>query len=526
MVNEQYITTFSYYLTPSYEQTVDYTLVVDLDQDGYDEVIFYGFETQPNTPEEYDNTGIKIFGWSGGEFVELTHKWLPNGTDRVEAVGEVAAGDFNGDGRTDLYLSANADMDHLINAYALINQGSRFERVSFGLSQWEHGAGSYDINQDGYDDVLVATLAGDRENLYYLGSATGLSKESFPFAAMGGSDIAAGYFSDNESLVVITDSNDTRQGTDNHVMRLTFDSDGRVNGSEIVQSLPLDPIWVNNAGAHTVRAIAWDYSGDGYDDIVLFTQEGLDTSGLPNDGNVSTISFFLNDGQGRFTIDHDRLIGYDKATEIAYDAQVIDIDLDGREDLFIAEGAAEDVGGNASFLIRNQAGQLVDTGRAYLQDFFNRDDIGALLNTPDGLYMVRLVRRYAFTDDNSVTLNDVYLSELSAHWAELYGLDTQVRSNEVEAIGYTPDGQSIVIKANGLNQTVDLDESLTFTDMTVMARAFGEGFTPLPVFAKVVNSQTHYVLPDRFAGSSALNLDLGRQRLRHAPTDLAPGKAC
>jgi Ca2+-binding RTX toxin-like protein len=74
-------------------------------------------------------------------------------------------------------------------------------------------------------------------------------------------------------------------------------------------------------------------------------------------------------------------------------------------------------------------------------------------------------------------------------------------------VGFTPDGESLVIKVNGQSQTVSLDAQLSFTDQSVMADQFARSVEDFPVFGKAVNNQTQYVLPDRFSGPPSLNLD-------------------
>ena len=76
--------------------------VVDINSDGVDELLFAGFESQPNTPADYDNVSMSLFGWQNGQLANLTDQWLPNGADDIEGSGELVSGDFNGDGHQDL----------------------------------------------------------------------------------------------------------------------------------------------------------------------------------------------------------------------------------------------------------------------------------------------------------------------------------------------------------------------------------------------------------------------------------------
>lgn len=95
--------TFSYYRDGSQSNPVSYLYAQDVDGDGLDEVFMVAFETQPNTPEAYSPTGVRIWGWQAGVFRDLTAQWLPAGQDQVGGVGDVAFGDFDGDGRTDVF---------------------------------------------------------------------------------------------------------------------------------------------------------------------------------------------------------------------------------------------------------------------------------------------------------------------------------------------------------------------------------------------------------------------------------------
>lgn len=119
---------FTYSGERNFSVAVRYLYSADLNADGLDELIFAGFETQFNTPANYTNTKLAIYGWQGGHFINLTNQWLPNGMSAFEGVGDIGFGDFNGDGLVDLYLSAYTDMDHPVNAYELINQGNSLKK--------------------------------------------------------------------------------------------------------------------------------------------------------------------------------------------------------------------------------------------------------------------------------------------------------------------------------------------------------------------------------------------------------------
>ena len=54
--------------------TID-PLVVDVNSDGVDELLFAGFESQPNSPANYDNVSMSLFGWQDGRLANLTAQW-------------------------------------------------------------------------------------------------------------------------------------------------------------------------------------------------------------------------------------------------------------------------------------------------------------------------------------------------------------------------------------------------------------------------------------------------------------------
>lgn len=105
--------TFSYYKDASIRPPVHQDpYVADLDGDGVDEVVFGGLETQPNTPQAFSPITVHIFGWKEGVFQDLSSQWLPQQAGDVAGVGAFEFADFNKDGKTDIFMSAYADMSH------------------------------------------------------------------------------------------------------------------------------------------------------------------------------------------------------------------------------------------------------------------------------------------------------------------------------------------------------------------------------------------------------------------------------
>ena len=254
---------FSYYRDASRSNPVSYMYAHDLNGDEVDEVLLVAFETQPNTPEQYSNTSVHLFGWTQDRFQEVTSQWLPGNSNEVEGVGDVAFGDFNGDGLEDIFLSGYTDMEHPANAYVLYNTGNGLRKVSLGLQTWMHSVRSHDINADGYDDIVPTGYA---DMPRYLGSANGLVKYT---GFTGGSGLALGDFMNNgQTSVIFVDAGSGLNDT--YLYALDFATPGAINAVPISQ-LPgprLESI-APTASSHDIRAMPYDFSDDGLLDVIV-----------------------------------------------------------------------------------------------------------------------------------------------------------------------------------------------------------------------------------------------------------------
>lgn len=373
---------FNYSDSQSFHYAVRYLYSVDLDQDGLDEVIFAGFETQFNTPENYDDTKITIFGWSNGRFQDVTQSWLPGEMSQVEGVGDIAIGDFDGDGRPDLYLSAYADMNYLVNAYQLINRGSSFEKISLGLSEWEHGVITADLNQDGYDDVVVFGYLHPVP--FLLGGSNGLTKSygsnNWPhtesYATNGSGGAAGDFFGDGTVSVVVVD-NGTISFDDTTLSRVYINQDSIAEGFSTPIRLP-PPLLGEKS--HDVRAHAFDFSDDGLLDVIVFSRETWDGSQWPIN---SRIQFLQNKGEGQFIdVTSSRLMGYDTNTNASYKPIFRDFNKDGLIDIFISDSSFETQNRSTALLMQQQDGTFVETGRHVLSS--RLDSFGGIAGITSG----------------------------------------------------------------------------------------------------------------------------------------------
>ena len=370
---------------------VSFIYAKDLDADGIDEILFVGFAPQPNSPSRYSNTNIQILGWRNGQFANLTAQWLPNNDHQVQGVGDVCFGDFNGDGKIDVFLSAYTDMNHAVHPYALMNNGTHFTKVTFDPKTWMHGVVCKDVNNDGYDDVLVAGYS----NLhYYLGSTNGLNAVQST-SMIAGSGIAVGDFLNTGSQqAVIVDTGigfyntnfDTGQDTKLYLLSTPADK-SRVD-FEFFAALPaprLDNQFADLSkpnSSHDIRVIATDFDRDGKLDLVIFSYRFY-ASDMPA-LHRSEIQFLSNQGHGVFKDVTDTIrLGYDSTTVMGYYPQVGDFNNDGLVDIFVSAPSAIDNVKGTTLLRQNQQGKFVASATTKLAQLVGQREQALIVNGPD-----------------------------------------------------------------------------------------------------------------------------------------------
>jgi hypothetical protein len=203
--------------------------------------------------------------------------------------------DFNGDGHIDVFLSAYTDMSHPVEAYVLWNNGQTLKKESLGYENWQHAVAVYDINNDGYDDII---MAGYASNIRYLGSPTGLTGY---FGGPGSSGLAVGDFLNDGSVTAVyvdagSKSNDT--------FLYSIDITENFISSNVISTLPgprlenLNPFVTDSPfseiPSHDIRARSFDFNFDGRLDIFSSNKVWVDDS--LNKGS----SLLLNNEFGQF----------------------------------------------------------------------------------------------------------------------------------------------------------------------------------------------------------------------------------
>jgi Ca2+-binding RTX toxin-like protein len=469
------VASFQYYAVASNRPVVQYIYPQDINGDGIDEILFAGFETQPNTPSAYSNTSIHIFGWKNGKLQEITDQWLPNKTNQVEGVGDIAFGDFNGDGLVDAFLSAYTDMEHPVNVYQLINKGNYFEKTSLGKESWQHAVASADINNDGYYDVF-ATGYGTAPALY-LGSALGLIEHQE--ISLSASGITLGDFLGDGSVSVIVVDHDKYNNKDTALYKFTFN--GLSNPSiEFVSALPIARLDLPKYGvhgdelgqSHDIRVRPMDFTHDGLMDVIVFSRMSWDGKEWPQ---KSEIQFLKNLGNGLFEdVTETTLIGYNTSSFVSYNPIIADFNGDGLLDLYTSESSWEATNNSTAILMQKSNGTFIETGRKQLSALL--DSWGGMSNIakgPNGQYYIVSTSKNANGTNliTSVLSSEITFIEnraptLSKSLADLNVNEGKAISCSLSAAFKDPDNADILTYSVRLEDGTALPNWLSFNSST------------------------------------------------------------
>jgi Ca2+-binding RTX toxin-like protein len=466
---------FQYYSTSSNRPVVQYIYPKDINGDGVDEIFFAGFETQPNTPNAYTNTSVHIFGWQNGKLQDITNQWLPNNTNQVEGVGDIAFGDFNGDGLIDAFLSAYTDMEHPVNVYQLINKGNYFEKTLLGKESWQHAVASADVNSDGYNDVF-ATGYGTAPALY-LGSALGLIEHQE--ISLSASGITLGDFLGDGSVSVIVVDHDKYNNKDTALYKFTFN--GLSNPSiEFVSALPIARLDLPKYGvhgdelgqSHDVRVRPMDFTHDGLMDVIVFSRMSWDGKEWPQ---KSEIQFLKNLGNGLFEdVTETTLIGYNTSSFVSYNPIIADFNGDGLLDLYTSESSWEATNNSTAILMQKPNSTFIETGRKQLSALL--DNWGGMSNIakgPGGDYFVvstsinaNGANLISSVFSSKITFIENRVPTLSKSLADLNATEGKTISYSVGAAFTDPDKSDVLSYSVTLEDGSSLPEWLSFNGST------------------------------------------------------------
>ena len=285
-----------------------------------------------------DSTGVtfanEVEGRPGRHVLNYTY--LYNG-------GGVAAGDVNGDGRPDLYFTANmaANALYLNQGNFQFKDGTEEAGVQDSTG-WTTGVTMGDVNGDGLLDIYVCKSgrigADHRRNKLYVNNGDGTFTEH---AAEYGLDAPAysthatffDYDRDGDLDLYLLNNppiRDSRLGVQSTLQqRRTFandqlyrndvDSSGTGTFVNVTESAGLK----NDAIGFGLSATVSDLNRDGWPDVYV-----------ANDFNVED-RLYMNQGDGTFDeVIHDRL---DHISRSSMGSDIADYNNDGRPDIFVAD---------------------------------------------------------------------------------------------------------------------------------------------------------------------------------------------
>jgi len=244
---------------------------------------------------------------AGVGYLQADEASFPTGSEAEHLTGGAAAGDYDGDGWVDLYVTQLDAPDALFR-----NQGDgTFVDVAaaagLGLDLASNGAGWADVDNDGDLDLYVTTL-GPSENRFYLFINDGAGHFSEEAVARGadvsGSDshygfsVAFGDYDGDGWTDIHTSewrpAEDNPQGALSNARLLRnrgaaapgfFDDVTQSAGVALDGVVPSDP---DAAGTFALASRFTDMDGDGWTDLLIA-------------GDFGTSRLFWNNGDGTFT---------------------------------------------------------------------------------------------------------------------------------------------------------------------------------------------------------------------------------
>lgn len=304
----------------------------DINGDSYEDVLI----TNPTDDSAYSNAGkIWIIYGHGESFSdnEIDNAVIVEGAEVNQNYGTeaAAAGDVNGDGYDDFFLSGQ---DEVVLVYGGLGDFETLTSVNFDLSvtgdAWFYDpAGIGDIDNDGYDDVAVVAVLEDEEGaqfstgmLVLYGQTELFSTDAFSSAIdLRVTDRTVGF--DESALGSITALGDVNgDGYDDFIaddrsdyasvdLYIVYGSAVRLTSGLLADNEHVASISCSGSSDYITTVVAiGDINADGYNDftargcdgspiLVFGSAEPLDSTGFLNEtGAPTTVFTALGDVNG------------------------------------------------------------------------------------------------------------------------------------------------------------------------------------------------------------------------------------
>jgi len=151
----------------------------DLNGDGYDDLIVTGASYPSNG--NIAQSGKVMFGDGKGNFTSATENIFPSSTLQTVHPRKILVGDFNGDGRPDIFIASHgydtSPFSGEQNKLYLSQSNGTWKDATSTLPQlldFSHGASIGDINGDGSVDIYVNNVFGQAAQNPYILKNNGL----------------------------------------------------------------------------------------------------------------------------------------------------------------------------------------------------------------------------------------------------------------------------------------------------------------------------------------------------------------
>lgn len=339
--------------------------LIDIDGDGLLDIFFVNgadLTTGRKHPNKlYRNTG----NW---KFEDVTDKWGMRG----EGFGMgVATGDYDNDGRTDLYLTAFG------RNYLYRNTGSRFEEVAerAGVkgSGWSVGTAFLDYDRDGWLDLFVSRyLDWDVAKSKPCGTPRGYChpREFAEVSHLLFRNKGDGTFEDVSARTGIAEAKGKGLGVKIEDVNGDRWPDILVANDSVAQQLFLNREGKSFEESALLAGMAFDDDGNPYAGMGIDAAD-IDANGTPDlfVNALARQSYWLykNDGKANFT----SVPAFARMTDMrsGWGARFADFDNDGWRDLVVAQGHVMDTIEitdpavkylEPPLLLRNTGGQFAD----------------------------------------------------------------------------------------------------------------------------------------------------------------------
>lgn len=420
----QSINHYSPVVTTSYTTPVTDIFTRDLNNDNNDEVVVSSVAFNSHLkPGGWKDSNLQIYGFNTGKFSNETTRWFSGTDNRYLGGTTIKFGDFNGDGKIDMFAATFSDTNITAPMPVFFNNGHSFIRANINLGEvGAHDSIVTDLNGDGIADIFVTDILNNKPTVAFGSKSNNFTVyRSDNFG--GGSGISvADYLGNGTKTMVITDASQaTSGGDDTRLFSWKIENDKLVLTK--IADLPADRFMLSkwdtvrastSFSPHAVRNITMDFDNDGIPDVIVF-------STMPKAGNThgySEIQFLKNYGSGRFVDVTDTvLVNYNTNKTTTYNPQLIDVNNDGLMDILIS---ATDYTGQAStsVLLATKEGKFVESYSQVFTDFANQTKAmtaGAIQNQAITIVSGPGGKRYLMTgvettDTNGAPQIAVYLS--------------------------------------------------------------------------------------------------------------------